>query len=350
MHCYCVNEHHKPLEKVQSEQPSPQGQEYLIKVNAAGLCHTDIHLWEGYYNMGGGKRLNLADRGVKPPLVLSHEVTGEVIAAGPDADKSLIGEQVLVHPWIGCGECQYCAHGEENLCIKPNQVGIHRAGGFAEYILVPQARYLVNIEGLNPSEAAPLACAGVTTYSALKKFGDKIEHYPVVIIGAGGLGFMALKLLNAMNSKGVIMLDIDDNKLTEAKKAGAIATLNSKDENVISQLQHMTQGGPRLILDLVGNADSLSLAVSSAGRGGHIVVCGLIGGEMNLSIPLIPMRPLTIQGSYVGTVEELRELVEIVRNKNVEAIPVTEYPMEQVNEAMQNLIAGKVIGRLVLKH
>lgn len=350
MHCYCVTHHGQPLEDVEKEIPQPKGTEVLLHVKAAGLCHTDLHLWEGYYDLGGGKRLSLADRGLKPPLTLSHEITGQVVAVGPDAESVKVGMVSLVHPWIGCGECQYCVHGEENLCIRPNQIGIHRAGGFAESIIVPKAKYLVNIEGLNPSEAAPLACAGVTTYSALKKFGNKIEHYPVVIIGAGGLGFMALKLLNAMNAKGTIMLDIDDNKLAEAQKAGAIATLNSKDENVISQLQQMTQGGPRLILDLVGNADSLYLAISSAGRGGHIVVCGLIGGELNLSIPLIPMRPLTIQGSYVDTVEELRELVELVKSKNVEAIPVTEYPIDQVNQAMQKLINGQVLGRLVLKH
>lgn len=350
MHCYCVTHHGQPLEDIKKEIPVPKGTEVLLHVKAAGLCHTDLHLWEGYYDLGGGKRLALADRGLTPPLTLSHEITGQVVAIGPDAKLVNVGMVSLVHPWIGCGECNYCKRGEENLCTKPQQLGIARPGGFAEYIIVPHPRYLVDIAGLDIAETAPLACAGVTTYSALKKFGDLIQSEPVVIIGAGGLGLMALELLKAMQAKGAIVVDIDDSKLDAARAAGALSVINSRSEDATQQVIQATNGGARLVLDLVGSNPTLTLALASAARGGHIVICGLMGGEINLSIPLIPMKPLTIQGSYVGTVEELKELVMLVKKTHMSPIPVKKLPISQINSAFEDLKNGKVIGRIVLMH
>lgn len=209
MRCYCVMHHGQPLERVEKAIPEPQGTEVLVKVSAAGLCHTDLHLWEGHYDLGGGKKLALADRGIKPPLTLSHEICGAVVAAGPaarlDAEGVKIGMQALVHPWIGCGECAACRRGEENICIKPQSIGVVRPGGFADYVLVPHPRYLIDIEGLDAAEAAPLACAGVTTFSAQNKFGARILDDPVVIIGAGGLGLMAIGVLKALGGQGAIV-------------------------------------------------------------------------------------------------------------------------------------------------
>ena len=167
--------------------PEVRGTQVLVKVQTAGLCHTDLHLWEGYYDMGGGKRLNLAERGIKLPLILSHEIVGEVVSVGPEAPQieGLVGRVALCHPWTGCGQCAACKRDEENICAQPQALGVARPGGFAEYVLVPHPRYLVDISGLEPISAAPLACAGVTTCGALKKFGRRIRTDPVVIIGAG---------------------------------------------------------------------------------------------------------------------------------------------------------------------
>ena len=136
MRCYCVLHHGQPLELVERPVPEPHGTEVLVRVQAAGLCHTDLHLWEGHYDLGGGKKLALADRGIKPPLTLSHEIAGEVVSAGAGAGAGasaagLMGCSVLVHPWIGCGECAACRRGEENICIKPQSLGVVRPGGFA---------------------------------------------------------------------------------------------------------------------------------------------------------------------------------------------------------------------------
>ncbi|NPT61446.1 alcohol dehydrogenase [Paraburkholderia elongata] len=348
MRCYCVTEHGQPLELVERPAPQAQGTEVLLRVKAAGLCHTDLHLWEGYYDLGGGRRLKLADRGIKPPLTLSHEICGEVISAGPDAGPVPTGATVLVHPWIGCGECATCERGEENLCLKAQSLGIVRPGGFADYVIVPHPRYLVELDGLDPASAAPLACAGVTTYSALKKLGDRLYQDPVVIIGAGGLGLMAIEILKALGGNGAIVVDIDPAKREAAMAAGAFLAIDGKADDAAKQVIQATGGGARSVLDLVGAPPTVKLAMDASARGGHIVICGLMGGEINLSLPVIPMRPLTLQGSYVGTLSELKELVRLFRDKAVSSIPVTRRPLAEVNAALEDLQHGKIVGRTIL--
>ena len=327
MRCYCVLHHGKPLELVEKSMPVPQGTEVLLKVKAAGVCHTDLHLWEGHYDLGGGKKLTLAERGITPPLTLSHEIVGEVVSAGAAAEgEGQAGRVALIHPWIGCGECTACQRGEENICIKPQALGVARPGGFSDYILVPHPRYLVDIDDLDPTHAAPLACAGVTTYSALKKFGDRIHTDPVVIIGAGGLGLMAIEVLKALGGKGAIVVDLDPLKREAALAAGALLAVDARASDAVQQIQAATGGGARTVLDLVGATPTVSLAMACSARGGHTVICGLMGGDLNLALPVIPMRPLTLQGSYVGTLTELQELVALARRSGMAPIPVTRRP------------------------
>ncbi|VVD62401.1 alcohol dehydrogenase [Pandoraea eparura] len=348
MRCYCVMHHGQPLELVEKDVPKPAGTEVLVRVTAAGLCHTDLHIWEGYYDLGGGKRLNLSDRGITPPIVLSHEICGEVVSAGEGAGDVKLGGRFVVHPWIGCGECPTCLRGDENICLKSRPLGVARPGGFADYVLVPHPRYLVDIDGLNDAEAAPLACAGVTTYSAIRKLGDGIHHEPVVIIGAGGLGLMAIEVLRALGGQGAIVVDIDPAKREAALAAGALAVVDGKAVDAAKQLIAATQGGAGQILDLVGSSATVSLAMQSARRGGHIVICGLMGGELTLPLATIPLRPLCIEGSYVGTLSELRELVDLVRRTGMKSIPVSRRPMSQVSQVIDDLHRGQVIGRAVL--
>ena len=351
MRCYCVLHHGQALELVEKPIPEPQGTEVLLKVRAAGVCHTDLHLWEGQYDLGGGKKLTLAERGIKPPLTLSHEIVGEVVTAGAAAQAAggvQTGRVALLHPWIGCGECAACLRGEENICIKPQALGVVRPGGFAEYVIVPHPRYLVDIDGLEPAQAAPLACAGVTTYSALKKLGERIRTDPVLIIGAGGLGLMAIEVLKALGGKGAIVVDLDPVKREAALAAGALQVIDARAADAAQQIQQATGGGARAVLDLVGATPTVSLAMASAARGGHIVICGLMGGDLTLALPVIPMRPLTLQGSYVGTLQELQELVQLVRRTGMKAIPVSTRPLADANAALQDLHHGRVVGRTVL--
>ena len=348
MRCYCVTHHGQPLELVERPLPQPQGTEVLLKVSAAGVCHTDLHLWEGHYDLGGGKKLTLAERGIKPPLTLSHEIVGEVVGAGDAAGPVATGRTVLVHPWIGCGECAACRRGEENICIKPQSLGVVRPGGFAEYVIVPHPRYLVDIDGLDAAEAAPLACAGVTTYSALKKLGARIETDPVVIIGAGGLGLMAIEVLKALGGQGAIVVDLDPVKREAALAAGALQAIDARAPDAVAQIQQATGGGARAVLDLVGATPTVTLAMACSARGGHIVICGLMGGDLTLALPVIPMRPLTLQGSYVGTLQELRELVALAQRRTMKAIPVTRRPLAEANDALMALHEGRIVGRTIL--
>ena len=351
MRCYCVLHHGQALELVEKPIPQPQGTEVLLKVKAAGVCHTDLHLWEGHYDMGGGKKLTLAERGIKPPLTLSHEIVGEIVAFGPNAQANAevsLGQVTLVHPWIGCGECAACQRGEENICVKPQALGVARPGGFADYVIVPHPRYLLDIGSLEPAQAAPLACAGVTTYSALKKMGDRLKTDPVVIIGAGGLGLMAIEVLKALGGQGAIVVDIDPIKREAALAAGALGVIDARAADAAPQIQQATGGGARAVLDLVGATATVGLALASSARGGQIVICGLMGGDLTLALPVIPMRPLTLQGSYVGTLQELHELVALVKRTGMKPIPVNTRPMAEANDAMQDLHHGRVVGRTVL--
>lgn len=348
MQTYCVMQHGEPLELVEKTVPEPSGTEVLIRVQAAGLCHTDLHLWEGHYDLGGGNKLLLADRGITPPLTLSHEVAGEVVSGGPQADSIRPGVKVVIHPWIGCGICSACARGEENICATPQALGVVRPGGFAEYMIVPHPRYLVDLGDLDPAVAAPLACAGVTVYSALKKLGRRIHESPVVIFGAGGLGLMAIQVLKAMGGVGAVMLARDPAKRDAALAAGALAAIDLRSEEAVESIRTVTDGGARAVLDLVGAPETVSTAIAALARGGHIVACGLIGGEITIPLPSVVLRPFTLEGSYVGTVNELRELVELTRSGKLTPIPVSRRPLSAVNAAIDDLSNGKVSGRVVL--
>lgn len=348
MRCYCLVHHGKPLELVKADTPRPTGTEVLVRVTAAGLCHSDLHIWEGYYDLGGGKRLNLSDRGLKLPLTLGHEICGEVVGSGGEADAVKVGLRCLIHPWIGCGQCATCLRGDENLCLKGRALGVARPGGFADHVVVPHPRYLIDIDGLDEAAVAPLACAGVTTYSAIKKLGDRIHQEPVLILGAGGLGLMAIEVLKAMGAKGVIVADIDATKREAALSAGALAVIDAKAPDAAEQIINATGGGAGAALDLVGATSTVSLSIQSARRGGHIVICGLMGGDITLSLPTIPLRPLCIEGSYVGTLSELRELADLARRGELKPIAVNRRPLGEVNQALDDLHRGKVIGRTVL--
>src|SRR5262245_54888401 len=226
MRSYQVCECGAPLRLAESEAPTPQGTEVLMRVLAAGVCHSDLHIWDGYYEVGGGKRLNLVQRGIKLPLTMGHENVGEVIALGPDVKGVKVGDVRLVNPWIGCGQCKVCLRNEENLCVKPQSIGVYAQGGYATHLVVPHPRHLFDIGKLSPREAAPLACSGVTAYSALKKLSATLKDEPLVIIGAGGVGLMGVTLARKMGASAVIVVDIDPAKRDAALQAGATLAID----------------------------------------------------------------------------------------------------------------------------
>jgi alcohol dehydrogenase/propanol-preferring alcohol dehydrogenase len=270
------------------------------------------------------------------------------VALGPDAKGVAVGDVRLVYPWQGCGKCATCLTGNENMCIvKPSSLGVYCDGGYADHIMVRDPRYLLDLKGLDPVTAAPYACSGVTTYSAIKKVKDVFDK-PIVIFGAGGLGLMALTLLKAMGGKGAIMVDIDASKREAAEKAGALATVDGAAPDALQQIMAKA-GGPILgAIDLVGNSATATLGFDCLTKGGKLVMVGLFGGGAPWALPLIAMKAITIQGSYVGSLSETQELIDLVREKNIPPIPVTTRPLTQVDAALNDLKKGKLVGRAVL--
>jgi alcohol dehydrogenase/propanol-preferring alcohol dehydrogenase len=348
MKSFRVTEFSGPLQEVDAPTPQPSGTQVLLKVKAAGVCHSDLHIWEGGYNLGPGRKpLSLKDRGVSLPLTMGHETVGEVVALGPDAAGVKVGEVRLVYPWLGCGKCPTCLAGEENMCLKPGAIGIYCDGGYADHLMVPHPRYLLDLKGLDPVTAAPYACSGVTTYSALRKI-EAFLGEPIVIFGAGGLGLMALSILKAMGGKGAVVVDIDASKREAAEKAGALATVDGAAPDALQQIMARAGGPIRGVIDLVGNSQTTGLAFDCLSKGGKLVLVGLFGGAASWPLPLIAIKAITIQGSYVGNLRETQELIDLVREKKIPPIPVTPRPLRDANAALTELQQGKLIGRAVL--
>ena len=223
MRSYQISDFGGNISEVIQDIPEPIGTEVLLKVTHAGVCHSDLHIAEGYYDLGGGTRLTLGDRGIKLPHTMGHEVLGKVAKAGGQASETPVGAVRLVHPWIGRMECSECQRGRENHCMKPQSLGVFRPGGYAEYILVPHPTFLVEVDGINPAVATPYACSGVTVYSALKKALPISDDEWLAIMGCGGLGLGAVAIAKAMGVKNVVSCDIDDMKLQAATDTGASA-------------------------------------------------------------------------------------------------------------------------------
>jgi len=350
MKCFCVTDFQQPLQMMTQTTPEPTGEQVLLKTRAAGVCHSDIHIWEGGYDLGHGKRLSLSERGIKLPLVMGHETVGSAVAMGPDAQGITAGKNYLVFPWLGCGECAVCQSGKENYCGTPRSLGVFQNGGYADHILVPSSRYLLDIGDLNPAQIAPVACSGLTTYSAINKLDPAVyQQQPIVIMGAGGLGLMCIKILKAMGGVGAIVVDIDDDKLQAAKRAGALATVNGRDEDALHQLMAANDKQPLpAVIDLVGSPESTALGFDALIKGGTLVMVGFFGGAAPWSLALIAMKAARIIGNHTGSLGELKELLDLVKTGKLEPMAVSEYPLDQASDVLGALNQGSIIGRAVL--
>ena len=338
----------KPFVAQERATPEPVGREVLVRVRRAGVCHSDVHLSKGYFDFGDGQKFELVDRGMALPMTLGHEVLGEVVAAGPEAEDAPIGKTMLVHPWIGCEGCAACREGRENDCAAMKPIGVLRDGGYATHVIVPDPRFLVDVEGIDPSEATPLACSGVTVYSALKKALPVEEGGWLAIIGAGGLGLAAVSIARAMGAERIVAVDHDPAKLPAAEEMGADATLCSAEGDARAALGALTGGRLLAALDTVGMEGTARLALLSLAKTGRYVVVGLHGGSLRVPLPLLPMRALTARGSYVGSVRDLRELVALVKAGKVRSLPISERPLDQADATLRDLEAGRIVGRVVL--
>ena len=344
---YEVTEWGKPLQKAVHETPKPTGTEVLLKLKYCGVCHSDVHIREGYFELGGGKRFYMTERGMKLPVTLGHEPYGTVIGAGPDAGDVPIGADRLVCPWIGCGTCARCREGQDNHCMAPRFVGVQRAGGYADHLLIPHPRYLVDASGIDPAWAATLSCSGLTTYSAVSKLKPIPREEWVAVMGAGGLGLMAIEMLKALGHERIVAVDIDPAKLAAARAEGAAAAVDGRDPEAAKKLQQAAGGPLYGAIDLVGADNTAGAAFAALRKGGRLILVGLYGGEIPLSLVPLIQRAIRIEGSYVGTVQELKEVVALARAGKIKPIPIEKRPLAEVSRTLDELKAGAIVGRVV---
>lgn len=336
----------QPLVESQSPVPTPTGTQVLLRVLACGVCHSDLHVADGYFTLGGGKRMDLG-RGIALPRTLGHEVSGEVVAVGDQVSDVAVGERRVLYPWIGCGECAMCAAGQEQLCSQPRHHGTTTDGGFSNLVLVPHSRYLLPYGALSEGYAATLACSGLTAYSALRKAGPLTSTDPLLIIGAGGVGLAAVAIARALYGAAPIVADIDPKKRQGALDAGAGEAVDPADPDVRKRLLKQT-GGVAAAIDFVGAQSTAEFGLSVLRKGGRLVMVGLFGGAVEIALPTLPLRAISIMGSYVGNLDEMTELMALAREGRLTPMQIETRPLSSAQATLDDLREGRIQGRAVL--
>ena len=342
-----IIEPNKPLEINEIEMPKPDGSQVIIKVKSTGVCHSDLHLWEGGYDTGDGF-MKVTDRGVKFPVTPGHEVVGIIDEVGDSVHGVSIGDLVLVYPWIGCGQCSTCEKGDTNLCESPKSLGVFQNGGYAERVLIPEEKFLARIDNLDPDAAASLACSGLTAFTAIKK---ALVNNPenILIVGAGGLGLMGVQIAKALTTSNIICADLDDEKLNSAKELGATHTVNTKEPDAVKKIMSICNDrGVDSIVDFVNAPPTVKMDLSIIRKRGNIILVGLFGGSVELPLVSVPLKAITIQGAYTGNYNDMVELIKLAQRGVINPIVSKHYTLDQVNSALEDLKNRKIIGRAVI--
>lgn len=335
MHAAFVTGFGKPLEFRQTAIPTPGPGQILVKTEACGVCHTDLHAARG-------------DWPVKPvpPFIPGHEGIGRVVALGAGVTRVKEGDRVGV-PWLysACGHCEHCLSAWETVCAEAEFGGYTKNGGFAEYILA-DPNYVAHIPaGLSPQQAAPLICAGVTTYKGLKVTDTKPGDW-VVISGAGGLGHLAIQYAKAMGLQ-VCAVDIDDEKLNHATALGADLVVNAKGEGAVEAVRKGTDGGAHGVLITAPSLTAFHQGIAMTRKRGTCALAGLPAGEFPVPLFDVVANCITIRGSFVGTRQDMAEALAFAADGKVKA-NVELQPLSAINDVFDRLEHGQVAARVVL--
>jgi alcohol dehydrogenase len=347
LHRQSLTAYAEPLCETIADRPRPTGSDVLLRVTRCGVCHSDLHMQDGFFLLGDGKQLDVR-AGRALPFTLGHEIAGVVEEAGPDADGAEPGRTVAVYPWIGCGTCAACRRGEENICSAPRHLGIYADGGFATHVMVPHPRYLIDYAPLSPSIAATLMCSGLTAYAAVKRLCDHAAKGPALIVGLGGVGMMALALAPSLLGQHPMVADIDPAKRETALAMGATAAFDPSAPDARKALMKLTNGGALAVCDTVGSDRSLAFASGTLARGGKVLVTGLFGGTFSMPAAYFALKAIAIEGIQTGTLAEARELIALAQKQGLRPLPLSERPLQQAQAALDELRAGRVVGRIVL--
>jgi len=353
MRAWAVVEAEQPLQEIETPTPEPQGTQVLIEVSHCGVCHSDVHFWEGALDLGGPQKTPISAMGLHPPLTLGHEIVGRVAALGPDAAGlgATLGDVRIVFPWVGCGECERCLAEEDNLCAKGAAIGVRQPGGFGSHVLVPHPRHLVDPGDIDPAVAATYACSGLTVYSAIRKLAPLPPAKPIVVIGAGGLGLSAIELLKALGHANIISVDVSQAKRDAALKAGASQAVDGSGApaEAADRIKAAAGGPVRGVLDLVNSSTTVQVALACLERGGQTVQVGMFGGRLDIPLMTFPGQGVSICGNFVGNPKELREVVALAREGKLAPIPVERRAKSEGTRTLQELRDGKITGRVVLE-
>jgi alcohol dehydrogenase, propanol-preferring len=340
----------KPLEIKQLGTPKPMRSQVLVKVQSSGICYYDIHLWDGGYKGVGEQFQRTTNSSVRYPLTPGHEIAGIVSEMGEDVKTFFKkDEKVMVYPWIGEGLCPACRIGDENLCDRPRSLGIYRNGGYAEYVLVPNYRYLLKIpDKLDMDTAATLSCPALTAYSAIKNSAIKPDNN-IIIVGGGGLALMAIQLAKTIFGARVIVIALDDYKLKLAKENGADETINSRTEDPIQRVMKLTDNkGADAVIDFINSAKTVEADMQFVRRRARVVLVGLFGGELKLNLVSMPTRAYRIIGSYTGSIQDMTELVSLANRKVIKAIISNRFKLTEVPTALTKLKEGMITGKCLI--
>ncbi len=347
MRSYQFSEYGHDLQPTEKDTPIPRGDEVLLRVEACGVCHSDVHVWDGHFDLGGGRKLDISGGRVLP-FTLGHEIGGEVVAIGSTATGVSVGAKRVVFPWIGCGDCPVCSADNEHLCARPRALGTSVDGGFSDHVMVPHGRYLFDYGDLPTKLACTYACSGLAAYSALDKVKQHAAGRNLVIIGAGGLGFAGLRIAQALFDTQLIVTDVDDVKLQAAKEAGAAHVFSANDKGAAKEIKQLTVGGTGAAIDFVGSEASASFGLRILRNSGALIIVGLFGGALTVPLPLLPLKNIAIRGSALGSLQQMRELMTLVRAGKVAPLPLESRPLAQAQQALEDLRKGRILGRVTL--
>ena len=331
-----LHEFKEPLVFEEVQRPQLEPGDVLINVEACGVCHSDLHIADGDWSQLAAI--------VKRPLILGHEIAGRVIEKGEDAGDLRIGDRVGI-PWVHwtCSECEFCQEGNENLCSRQKITGVTVDGGYAELVKAPASHAIKIPDGLSPSDAAPLFCAGVTVFRALKKARISPDQR-LAVFGVGGLGHLAVQIGRELGAD-VTAIDISDDKLALAKSLGATTALNAASSNAVKELRG--KGGVHVALVASAARAAYDMAFSCVRPTGTLLVVGLPAANICFPPILMAAAEICIQASAVGTREDVREVLALAAPGKIRCL-VSARPLSDANKVLEQLRSGQVSGRIVL--
>ncbi|MFQ5969500.1 MAG: alcohol dehydrogenase catalytic domain-containing protein [Nitrososphaerales archaeon] len=325
----------QPLNLEDLPKPNVKENDVLLKVKAAGMCHSDVHVIDG---------IILAT----PPVTLGHEIAGEVEEVGSSVTQFKKGDRTLVHFLSPCARCKYCLEGKgmlcENLFNRPGY-GFSADGGYAEYCKVDADRLIPLSNDIPFDFAATLGCAGITAYHAVKSVGKVAPADNVAIYGAGGVGLYALQIAK-LSGASVIAIGRNQEKLKMAESMGADHVLNASTSKVKDEVRKATNGkGADVVIDFVVSDESVKNSSSFLANGGKIVLVGVSSRPISVNPQIFVLKEFSIAGSLVGTKDELADLVELARTKKLQSVVTKKFALDDINNALESLRRGEILGR-----